>query len=179
MPNYIVQGSDLSSVATAIRTKGSTSAQLAFPTGFVSAIEALPTGGGGLGDFELLDTVTVSEAVSQVSLSIPTGYTQIGISYSVEMSVSTKANFYHTSVSTSHLMDASGTGTSKTGAFVVHGMESCTIDGNTIAAKTVCQTTSDQAYAPINMTSPPSTIVCACNTSGATITGGTFKIYGR
>ena len=39
--------SDLTSVANAIRTKGGTSAQLAFPAGFVSAIQAIPTGGGG------------------------------------------------------------------------------------------------------------------------------------
>ncbi len=39
--------SDLTSVANAIRTKGGTSAQLAFPSGFVSAIQNIPTGGGG------------------------------------------------------------------------------------------------------------------------------------
>lgn len=39
--------SDLTSVANAIRTKGGTSASLAFPAGFVSAIDAIPTGGGG------------------------------------------------------------------------------------------------------------------------------------
>lgn len=38
---------DLTSVANAIRAKGGTSAQLAFPAGFVSAVEAIPTGGGG------------------------------------------------------------------------------------------------------------------------------------
>lgn len=37
--------SDLTSVANAIRTKGGTSAQLAFPSGFVSAVQAIPTGG--------------------------------------------------------------------------------------------------------------------------------------
>lgn len=47
MSNYIVDGADLTSVANAIRTKGGTSAQLAFPAGFVSAVEAIPTGGGG------------------------------------------------------------------------------------------------------------------------------------
>lgn len=36
---------DLTSIANAIRTKGGTSAQLAFPAGFVSAVEAIPTGG--------------------------------------------------------------------------------------------------------------------------------------
>lgn len=39
---------DLTSVANAIRTKGGTSASLAFPSGFVSAINAIPTGGGGV-----------------------------------------------------------------------------------------------------------------------------------
>lgn len=46
MSNYIASSTDLTSVANAIRTKGGTSAQLAFPAGFVSAIEAIPTGGG-------------------------------------------------------------------------------------------------------------------------------------
>ena len=36
----------LTSIATAIRVKGGTSAQLAFPAGFVDAIDAIPTGGG-------------------------------------------------------------------------------------------------------------------------------------
>jgi len=48
--------SDLTSVANAIRTKGGTSSQLAFPSGFVSAISNIPTGG-----------------------STPTGTKQIGI----------------------------------------------------------------------------------------------------
>lgn len=39
---------DLTSVADAIRTKGGTSAQLAFPADFVSAINAISGGGGGL-----------------------------------------------------------------------------------------------------------------------------------
>lgn len=39
---------DLTSVANAIRTKGGTSAQLAFPADFVSAIAAIPSGGTDL-----------------------------------------------------------------------------------------------------------------------------------
>jgi len=38
---------DLTSVANAIRTRGGTSAQLAFPADFVSAVQAIPSGGGG------------------------------------------------------------------------------------------------------------------------------------
>ncbi len=36
---------DLTSIANAIRTKGGTSASLAFPAGFVSAVQAIPSGG--------------------------------------------------------------------------------------------------------------------------------------
>lgn len=50
---------DLSAVADAIRAKGGTSAQLAFPAGFVSAVEAIPTGGGAeeapLNDVNFID----------------------------------------------------------------------------------------------------------------------------
>ena len=41
-----VQDSSLTAVADAIREKGGTSASLAFPAGFVSAVEAIETGGG-------------------------------------------------------------------------------------------------------------------------------------
>lgn len=62
MSNYLVDGADLTSIANAIRTKGGTSAQLAFPAGFVSSIGAIPTGGGGLeydtGTFTLATDVT-------------------------------------------------------------------------------------------------------------------------
>lgn len=39
-------GTDLTSIADAIRAKGGTSGQLAFPAGFVSAVESIETGGG-------------------------------------------------------------------------------------------------------------------------------------
>ena len=44
---YSVNQSDLVSVANAIREKGSTSETLMFPSGFVSAIQAIQSGGGG------------------------------------------------------------------------------------------------------------------------------------
>lgn len=47
MANYIASDTDLTSIANAIRTKGGTSAQLAFPEDFVSAIAAISGGGGG------------------------------------------------------------------------------------------------------------------------------------
>ena len=50
MSNYIVDGNDLTSVANAIRTKSGGSSQLAFPSGFVSEIEAIPSGGSSIDD---------------------------------------------------------------------------------------------------------------------------------
>lgn len=50
--------SDLTSVANAIRTKGGTSAQLVFPSGFVSAVEAIPTGGSSALQLELVGEKT-------------------------------------------------------------------------------------------------------------------------
>lgn len=50
---------DLTSIANAIRTKGGTSAQLAFPAGFVSAIEAISTGSS---DIDWVEYTAVSQA---------------------------------------------------------------------------------------------------------------------
>lgn len=46
MADYRVTDTELTSIANAIRTKGGTSASLEFPTGFVSAIGSIPSGGG-------------------------------------------------------------------------------------------------------------------------------------
>lgn len=47
MANYIASDTDLTAVADAIRAKSGGSSQLAFPAGFVSEIQAIPSGGGG------------------------------------------------------------------------------------------------------------------------------------
>lgn len=65
---------DLTSVANAIRTKGGTSAQLAFPAEFVSAIEDIETGGGGdsgtiESDFINLEYAIVTVGVNTVSVA--------------------------------------------------------------------------------------------------------------
>ena len=49
MATYLTNTTDLTAVADAIRTKGSTSAPLTFPSGFVNAIDAIPTGAAVLG----------------------------------------------------------------------------------------------------------------------------------
>lgn len=59
---------DLTSVANAIRTKGGTSAQLAFPAEFVQAIEDIETGGGSYENI----AVTLKNAKSSGSMSLYT-----------------------------------------------------------------------------------------------------------
>ena len=44
--DYLTNDTDIKKVADAIRAKGGTSAPLDYPSGFVSAIQAIPTGGG-------------------------------------------------------------------------------------------------------------------------------------
>lgn len=75
--------SDLTSVANAIRTKGGTSASLAFPSGFVTAIGNISTGGSSplvSGTF----TGSTSEKGSAKSITIPysgSGYPIYGVIY--------------------------------------------------------------------------------------------------
>lgn len=57
---------DLTSVANAIRTKGGTSASLAFPADFISAIGNIPSGGGGFSADEVA-TRDYSGAVQMTS----------------------------------------------------------------------------------------------------------------
>lgn len=47
MAEYVTTDTELTLIADAIRTKGGTSASLTYPAGFVSAIENIPSGGGG------------------------------------------------------------------------------------------------------------------------------------
>lgn len=46
---YLTNYTDLKAVAYAIRTKAGSTAQLAFPDGFVSAVNGIQTGGSGIG----------------------------------------------------------------------------------------------------------------------------------
>lgn len=56
MAEYLTNTTDLTKVASAIRAKGGTTAQLAYPDGFVTAIQAIETGGGG-GSDELVNSL--------------------------------------------------------------------------------------------------------------------------
>lgn len=67
---------DLTSVANAIRTKGGTSASLAFPADFVSAIGAIPTGGGS-GITKETVSYTITTASNYIKLPVSGDVTKI------------------------------------------------------------------------------------------------------
>ena len=82
MASYVVSGADLTSVADAIREKGGTSAQLAFPAEFVSAIEAISGGGGGTALSNppikaVSGTFTLASAAYQVNIPIDSSVVDI------------------------------------------------------------------------------------------------------
>lgn len=58
---------NLTSVANAIRAKGGTSDSLVFPAGFIDAIDAIPTGGGG--DYVASDWFDMAKPTGAVSFS--------------------------------------------------------------------------------------------------------------
>lgn len=75
--------SDLTDIADAIREKGSTESPLAFPDGFISAVEALPSGGGitptGTKQIEITQNGTTTEDVTQyanaqITANVPNSY---------------------------------------------------------------------------------------------------------
>lgn len=113
---------DLTSVANAIRTKGGTSASLAFPAGFVSAIQNLPSGGGlsklaekSLGTISTSST-SATDTGQTVSVSGLSAYDLL----IVETSVNSVTNNRH--ASTVNLVFLYGTSdvTSKTNATLVN-----------------------------------------------------------
>lgn len=63
--------SDLTSIANAIRTKGGTSAQLAFPSDFVTAIGALPSGGAPtLGTYKMVTGQITPESAGSIDFNL-------------------------------------------------------------------------------------------------------------
>lgn len=58
---YLTDGDDLTSVANAIRAKSGGSSQLAFPAGFVSEIQAIPSGGAT--EVKISDSGAVAQAL--------------------------------------------------------------------------------------------------------------------
>ena len=64
MADYLVTDTQLTSIANAIRTKGDTLSTLSFPTGFVTAINNITTGGGATVTGSFAGSGTIEETIS-------------------------------------------------------------------------------------------------------------------
>lgn len=89
--------SDLTSVADAIRSQGGTSAPLVFPSGFVSAIEGISTGSGGVPTrvkqaiFTLLEAAVYAQTGLTDEIAIIESWAT-GVQYSVTNSLTNVTN---------------------------------------------------------------------------------------
>ena len=70
MAKYIVTDTSLSSIADAIRNKGNTVASLAFPSGFVSAINDISAGGGDSKEDEIIARTISRSYINNTILKI-------------------------------------------------------------------------------------------------------------
>lgn len=102
MSNYIVDGTDLTSVADAIRAKSGGSGQLAFPADFVSEIGNIPSGGNS--PLTVLSTINISENVRSVGITVNSSwlaYDFLLIKYDIALTASDWLYASKTDLSTS------------------------------------------------------------------------------
>lgn len=78
MTDYLTTDTELTSIANAIRTKGGTAANLTYPTGFVSAINAIPTGGGSAN----IEALSVTQNGTYTAGGGVDGYSPVTVSVS-------------------------------------------------------------------------------------------------
>ena len=109
--------SDLASVANAIRTKGGTSAQLAFPADFVSAVNAIQTGGGGGGNEDAIISRSLSGSYSNSTATAVGDYalnsckSMTAATFSAATTVGTQAFANCSNLVTLNLPEATSVGT--------------------------------------------------------------------
>lgn len=150
--NKLVDGtqldSDLTSVANAIRLKGSTSASLSFPSGFVSAINALPSGGSSL----ITKSITANGTYSAQDDNVD-GYSQVTVNVSGGGASNIVAGTFKGTVSgVSMDVDVPYTGTGYPVAlyiFPVDGIKGNATLGNLTRDKAVCDFWLQKNYANV------------------------------
>lgn len=82
MAYYVVSDTSLTGIADKIRAKGGTSASLSFPTGFESAIDAIPISFTELYSGEITDSYSSTTAATLTTISLgSSAYTADGILY--------------------------------------------------------------------------------------------------
>lgn len=113
--------SDYEDACDAIRAKTGESG-LIKSGDMAAAIGSIETGGGS-GDYELVDTYSVTEPVTQLSMTIPEWATAAIIIFSTQDSVSNKSALYHTLVAQSRKIADVNTSATHGGRFTVIWIE--------------------------------------------------------
>lgn len=170
---------DLTAVANAIRTKGGTSAQIAFPAGFVSAVNAIPTGGGGggLSDFELLTEINITESVNAITYTIPDNAIASGSVFIVLNNVTHNEDWVYTQFASSGAGYYPGKSSTDNRGYWLLFTTAETIGGKNAPAQFVVPNQTRSAGSQITRGS--NTIRIYLYSSSSRFTGGTIQIYGR
>ena len=126
MADYLVTDTELAAVADAIRAKGGTTEQLAFPDGFVAAVENVQTA-------PVLQEKAATPGTSQQEITPDNGYDGLSKVTVAAMPTATQATPSIT-VSTAGKITASA---SQSAGYVAAGTKSATKQLTTQAAKTV------------------------------------------
>ena len=180
---------DLTSVANAIRTKGGTSGLLAFPKGFVDAVQAIETGGGSDPVFGLIAEIPVENGVALISYDLSEVALSYGMLWAKYENVTHSSDYLYAGVvsSTGTPGDPSGykvTSTSfngiaalvfcppvSAGGIALPGVRGSHYNPNSSVGGNRCTTVSG--------TYTFTRFVTKLYKSDSVFTGGTIKLYGR
>ena len=169
--------SDLTSVANAIRAKSGGSSQLAFPSGFVSEIQAIPSGGGKT--LTKLSDVTVSSAVAEVIVPITDDIKNCESLYlcwsGVSLSASDWLAITLNSTTVFH-QTKSQTPANNIGRLCIS--PPTTINGTSEHGKPVISEPFKQFSVSVNIDNGITAFKWQCWTGGVNITAGHFEIWG-
>lgn len=193
MSSYLVNDTSLTAVANAIRTKGGTSASLVFPNGFVTAIQAIPTGTSRTGDDLTVSGATVtapagvyasaaSKSVASGTAGTPTASKGTVSNYSITITPSvTNTTGYITggtkngtavSVSASELVSGTYSVTSS-GTKDVTNYASISVGAGSATAPSTISGTSASVSTGTNTLTLTKTVSVTPVVSGGYISGGT------
>lgn len=174
MAEYLIQDTTLDAIADAINAKTGGSSAMT-PAQMVTAIGTIS--GGALGEFELINTITISEPVSQININFPSGYQQIGLSIDISSDVNSKKILYHNAnVAPSRSLVESATTIPWNYSGYIATLDPITLDGRVTTARTALSGSNGGGSVAYPF---PTSLAIVCTASGSTIVSGTIKVYGR
>ena len=140
-------------------------------------LEYVKPSGGGLGAYQLLNTITVEDGVSSVVITLPSGYTEYGLYIdALTTSASAKKYFYHTSVAQSRLFGESNTANTFTCAIKIKAENTDPLGEHDYNVQRLFSSGNSNYIPTVIMYGIPQSILI---TRGGTFTGGTIEVYGR